>query len=189
METKPVANKYAISSDIKKVKEHIGSGISKITLDGEKIKGVDVFAINAGQKLAIEGFAGFSTAIKEFGYYFDGNEENAIVSKAKTADNTAKQKAGDKAKMFNIEADTTGLSGGEHTLTYFVKFNNGKSCELITYNLNVGGANSGFADGSESSSESGYAEDDGCNSVISVGIVLPVTVISCVAITKKKKED
>ena len=189
VETKPVANKYAISSDIKKVKEHIGSGISKITLDGEKIKGVDVFAVNAGQKLAIEGFAGFSTAIKEFGYYFDGNEENAIVSKAKIADNTAKQKAGDKAKMFNIEADTTGLSGGEHTLTYFVKFNNGKSCELITYNLNVGGANSGLADGSESSSESGYAEDDGCNSVISAGIVLPVTVISCVAIIKKKKED
>ena len=191
-ETQPpvVANKYVINSDLKKVKEHIGSGISKFTLDDAKIKEVDTFEINAGQKLAIEGFAGFSVAIKEFGYYFDGNAENAVLgSKAKAANNTAKQKAGEKAKMFDIEADTSGLSTGKHTLTYFVKFNNGKTCDLVTLNLNVGGAGAGFVDGSESSSESGDVGGDGCDSTLAAGVALPIVAFSCVAIIKKKKED
>ena len=50
------ANKYAISNDIKKVKEHVGSAISKYTLDGAKISEVDTFEITAGQKLGIEGY-------------------------------------------------------------------------------------------------------------------------------------
>ena len=68
IEPEVVANKYAIDSAIKKVKEHIGSGISKYTLDGTKINKAEVFGLNAGQKLGIEGFAGFSTYIKDFGY-------------------------------------------------------------------------------------------------------------------------
>ena len=182
-----VPNKYAINSDIKKVKEHIGSGISKFTLDDAKIKEVDTFELNAGQKLCIEGFAGFSVAIKEFGYYFDGDSENVTLgSKAKSATATAKQKAGDKAKMFDIDADTSGLSAGEHTVTYVVKFNNGKLCNLATFNLNIsGGAD---IEGAESSSETGEG-GDGCGSAIAAGVALPVIALSCVAIIKKKKED
>ena len=186
-----VPNKYAINSDLKKVKEHIGSGISKFTLDGTKIKEVDTFELNAGQKLGIEGFAGFSTAIKEFGYYFDGNAENTVLgSKAKTPNADAKKKAGDKAKLFDIEADTSTLSNGAHTVTYVVKFNNGKTCDLVTLNLNVGGvaADGSGVDGSESSSETGEG-GDGCGSAIAVGAVLPIAIVSCVAIIKKKKED
>ena len=186
-----VPNKYAINSDLKKVKEHIGSGISKLTLDGTKIKEVDTFELNAGQKLGIEGFAGFSTAIKEFGYYFDGNAENTVLgSKAKTPNADAKKKAGDKAKLFDIEADTSTLSNGAHTVTYVVKFNNGKTCDLVTLNLNVGGvaADGSGVDGSESSSETGEG-GDGCGSAIAVGAVLPIAIVSCVAIIKKKKED
>ncbi len=186
-----VPNKYAINSDLKKVKEHIGSGISKLTLDGTKIKEVDTFELNAGQKLGIEGFAGFSTAIKEFGYYFDGNAENTVLgSKAKTPNADAKKKAGDKAKLFDIEADTSTLSNGAHTVTYVVKFNNGKTCDLVTLNLNVGGVGAGGSgvDGSESSSETGEG-GDGCGSAIAVGAVLPIAIVSCVAIIKKKKED
>ncbi len=182
-----VANKYAINSDIKKVKEHIGSGISKYTLDDTKIKEVDTFEISAGQRLGIEGFAGFSAAIKEFGYYFDGDSESVVLgSKAKSASSTVKQKAGDKAKSFDIDADTSGLSEGEHTVTYVVKFNNGKLCDLVTLKLNVSGGTG--LDGSESSSETGES-GDGCGSAIAAGIALPVAILSCVAIIKKKKED
>lgn len=184
-EAKVVPNKYAVNDDIKKVKEHIGSGISKFTLDGTKIKEVDTFELNAGQKLGIEGFAGFSTAIKEFGYYFDGNAENTVLgSKAKTPNADAKKKAGDKAKLFDIEADTSTLSNGAHTVTYVVKFNNGKTCDLVTLNLNVGGS----VDGSESSSETGEG-GDGCGSAIAAGFVLPITVFAGAILSKKKKHD
>jgi hypothetical protein len=180
-----VPNKYAINSDLKKVKEHIGSGISKLTLDGTKIKEVDTFELNAGQKLGIEGFAGFSTAIKEFGYYFDGNAENTVLgSKAKTPNADAKKKAGDKAKLFDIEADTSTLSNGAHTVTYVVKLLNNKTCDLVTLNLNVGGS----VDGSESSSETGEG-GDGCGSAIAAGFVLPITVFAGAILSKKKKHD
>ena len=180
-------NKYAISSDIKKVKEHIGSGISKFTLEGEKIKEVDTFAINVGQKLGIEGFAGFSAYIKEFGYYFDGNVDNAVWGVTPNEPNAdAKKKAGDKAKLFDIEADTSTLSNGEHTVTYVVKFLNNKTCDLVTLNLNVGG--SGVANGSESSTDIGYG-DDGCGSSIAVGLALPIVIFGGAILIKKKRED
>ena len=69
--------------------------------------------------------------------------------------------------------------------TYVVKFNNGKLCNLATFNLNIsGGADIG---GSESSSETGEG-GDGCGSAIAAGVALPVIALSCVAIIKKKKE-
>ena len=188
-----VPNKYSISSDIKKVKEHIGSGISKYTLDNQKISKASVFGLEAGQKLGIEGFAGFSSAIKEFGYYFDGNEEGAVTSKVKSANADAKKKAGDKAKLFDIDADTTGLAKGEHTVTYFVKFTNNKTCELITLKLNVGGESvdgDGCMDGSESSSESGsFEEVGGCGSSLAVGIGVPIITFAGFMLCKKKKEN
>ena len=181
-----VPNKYAINSDIKKVKEHIGSGISKFTLDGAKIKEVDTFEINAGQKLGIEGFAGFSSYIKEFGYYFDGNAESAVWGiNPKEPNADAKKKAGEKAKLFDIEADTSTLTNGAHTVTYVAKFLNNKTCDLVTLNLNVGGSGLG---GSESSSETGEG-GDGCGSAIVVGAVLPITAFAGAILIKKKKED
>ena len=188
---KPVTpNKYAVTDDIKDVKEHIGSGINKITLDGTKINESDVYTLEAGQKLGIEGFAGFSSAIKEFGYYFDGNAESAVWnSKAKTANADAKKKAGDKAKLFDIDADTTALNGGEHTVTYLVKFSNSKTCELVTFKFNIG-SDVGCADGSESSSESGSdSEELGCGSAITAGIALPIIIFAGAILSKKKKED
>ena len=182
------ANNSAISSDLKKVKEHVGSSISKYTIDDKKISKVNPFFIDAGQKLGIEGYAGFTVAIKEFGYCFDGNKDNAVWgSVAKTANTTVKGKAGDKAKMFDIDADTSALSGGEHTVTYLVKFNNGNICELVTLNLSIG-SGAGCADGSESSSDSDY-EDDGCGSVIAVGVALPIVAFAGAVLVKKKREE
>ena len=174
-------NKYAITDDIKKVKEHIGSGITGYTLDGAKIDEAESFSLSAGQKLGLKGYAGFSVAIKEFGYYFDGDEENAVWGvKGTTANASTKKKAGDKAKSFEIEADTTGLTEGEHTLTYVVKLSN-KECELITVNLNVGGSGE---------SESGAADDSGCKAAIGVGSAFAV--IACIggaSLLLKKRED
>ena len=181
-------NKYAITEDIKKVKEHIGSGISEYLLDGVKINKVDVFELAVGQTLGIKGYAGFTTAIKEFGYYFDGNEENIVWSDKGSASNAStKKKAGDKAKNFEIIADTSALSEGEHTLTYVVKLSN-KNCELITVNLNLSGIIGG---GSESVSETTDSEEKGCGSSIGVGatIIAFAGIGGAAVVIKRKKED
>lgn len=176
-------NKYAVTDEIKKVKEHIGSGISEYALDGEKVKEADAFTVEAGQKLSIKGYAGFTTAIKEFGYYFDGDEENAVWGvKGSAANASTKKKAGDKAKSFEIEADTASLTPGEHTLTYAVKLSN-KECELITVTLNVGG--------DVASETVGEGDSSGCKS--SVGIGSALALMACLGgaslVLKKKKED
>ena len=198
IETEPpvVPNKYSITNEIKKVKEHVGSGISQYTLDGDKINEKEIFGLNAGQKIGIEGFAGFSSNIREFGYYFDGNAESAVWgSVPKEPNANAKKKAGDKAKLFDIDADTTGLSNGQHTVTYAVKFINNKTCDLITLKLDVGGLgfDGGCMDGSESSSESGgFEEVGGCGSSISsvaIGFSVPIIALAGVIVTKKRKED
>ena len=175
------ANKYVITDDIKKVKEHVGSGISKYSIDGTMVSEAESYDITAGQEISIKGFVGFTTAIKEFGYYFDEDEENAVWGiKGSNAAESIQKKAGDKAKSFEIGADTTGLSDGQHTVTYVVKYGT-KTCELITLNLNVGGG---------SGSATGEAES-GCNSAIGIGSAL--SIMACIGgaalILKKKKED
>ena len=183
------ANKYAITNEIKKVKEHIGSAISEYQLDGEGIDAAEVFNLAAGQTLAIKGYAGFTVAIKEFGYYFDEDIENITWSgKATAANASIKKKAGDKAKNFEIVADTSALSAGEHTLTYVVKLSS-KECELITVNLNVGGSASGSDVGNESASAG--VEEDGCGAAIGVGasIIALASIGGAAIVIKKKKED
>jgi uncharacterized protein YgiM (DUF1202 family) len=185
-----VVNKYAIDPALKKVKEHIGSGIGKYTLDGAKISTSDVYALNAGQKLGIEGFAGFSTYIKDFGYYFDGNAEGAVWGFEPNEPNEdAKKKAGEKVKLFNIAADTSTLTKGAHTVTFTVKFLNNKTCDLITLNLDVGGTGAVIGGGSELSTESGDVTELGCNSAIGAAVSLPIIVLAGAVIFKKKKED
>ena len=124
-----------------------------------------------------------------FGYYFDEDIENITWSgKATAANASIKKKAGDKAKNFEIVADTSALSAGEHTLTYVVKLSS-KECELITVNLNVGGAASGSDVGNESASAG--VEEDGCGAAIGVGasIIALASIGGAAIVIKKKKED
>ena len=183
-------NKYAISSDIKKVKEHIGSEITSYLLDGKKVDKADSYDLEAGQKLRINGFAGFTEAIKEFGYYFDGDDSSAVWSKGSAASATTKKKAGDKAKNFDIDADTTALTPGEHTLTYAVKLAS-KEVELITVTLNVSGGNNGSVGESNLASDTAAASDSGCKSTVGVGatLIALATVGGAAIVIKKKKED
>ena len=187
-EIKVTPNKYAVNDDIKKVKEHVGSGITKYTLDGTKINENEVYVLNAGQKLGISGFAGFTAYIKDVGYYFDGNVEGAVwgaTLKEPTTD--VKKKAGEKAKSFELSADTTALTNGAHTVTVVIKFLNNKTCDLITLNLDVGGTGAGCGDGSES--VSGGVSELGCGSAIGTVTALPIILLAGAVIFKKKKED
>ena len=181
---KIVPNKYAVSEDIKKVKEHIGSGITKYTVDDAKVKESEVYALDAGQKLGIEGFAGFTSYIKEFGYYFDDNVENVkwgfIPEDAK---DDLKKKAGDKVKNFDIDIDTSSLTNGAHTVTYVVKFLNNKTCTFVTLDLDIGGE--GAVDGSESSSDE---VGEGCEAVVATGVFLPIAAFAGAVIIRKRKE-
>ena len=189
-------NKYAVNDAIKKVKEHIGSGITDYMIDGVARDKADTFTLSAGQKLSIKGYAGFNTAIKEFGYYFDGNEASAILGvSGGTASSSVKKKAGDKAKTFEISVDTTGLTAGQHTVTFITKLSS-KNVELITLNLNVGADGAildGCADetlfGSESASESGGADESGCKSSMAFGIAVPIVALAGAVIFKRKRED
>ncbi len=179
---KVTPNKYAINSEIKNVKEHVGSGISKYVIDGKKTKEAESYVVESGQSFGIEGFAGFSVFIKEFGYYYDGNSENITWGFNPTDPTSdAKKKAGEKARMFNIEADTSSLSGGDHTITYVVKFLNNKTCELTTLNLNINGEGSGNGSGTGEAT-------DGCGSSIAFVSLIPVAAIFGVAIIKKKED-
>ena len=193
------ANKYAVNDAIKKVKEHIGSGITDYLVDGVARDKSDTFDLEAGQKLTIKGYAGFNTAIKEFGYYLDGDEAGVVMGvSGGTAGASVKKKAGDKAKTFEINVDTTGLSAGQHTVTFITKLSS-KNVELITLNLNVGGNGvilDGCADetlptmlGSESASESGESGEVGCQSSIAFGIAVPTVALAGAVIFKKKRED
>ena len=174
------ANKYAINDDIKKVKDHIGSGISKYSIDDAMVSESESYALNAGQTISIKGFVGFKSDIKDFGYYFDDDADNAVWGiKGTAAADSIKKKAGDKAKSFEISADTTGLSDGEHTVTYVVKYGS-KTCDLITLKLNVG-----------ATAETDSAPEGGCNSAIGIGSAL--SIIACIGgaslVLKKKRED
>ena len=181
-------NKYAVTDDIKKVKEHIGSEITMYSLDGKRVDEAASFTLDAGQKLSIKGYAGFTVDIKEFGYYFDGDDSSAVWSKGSASSATTKKKAGDKAKNFDIAADTSALTPGEHTLTYAVKLAS-KEVELITVNVNVNGTVIGES-GSESESTVG-GDDGGCRSSIGVGasVIAFASIGGAALVLKKKKED
>ena len=191
---KVVANKYAINDDLKKVKEHIGSGITQYAIDGEKVEKAESFTITANQKLGLTGYAGFTAAINEFGYYFDGDQASAVTGiKGGTASSSIKQKAGDKAKSFDVSIDASALADGAHTVTLYAKLSS-KTVELTTITLNVGASgivDVGCADGSESASESGGAAEAeaGCSSTVAFGIAVPVVALAGAVIFKRKKED
>ena len=177
-----VANKYAIDEAIKQNADHIGSDITKYKVDGSAVNESNSYTISAGQKFGIEGFAGFKTPINEFGYYFDDDAQGAVWGVIpKTATSDIKSKAGDNAKLFDIEADTSALTDGVHTLTFVVEFLNGETCELKTITLNVG-------EGFESGSETGEGFDGGCKSSVALGVALPIALIGGIVLTKKKED-
>ena len=136
-------NTYSISKDIKKISGHFGSGISKYyvgTKGSTKVK--EVFEVSADKTVGIEGFAGFDSFAKKYGYYFDDNEDAVVLdSSPLDPDAETKKKGGDKTSEFKINAPVSSLSDGEHTVTFVVQLLNKKVHPLITLNINVTGSN------------------------------------------------
>ena len=127
-------------------------------------------------------FVAFDTFVKEFGYYFDGDSENVKWGFYPTDPNAdAKKKAGEKARCFDINADTSTLSGGDHTITYVIKFLNNNTCELTTLNLNINGEGGGNGSGT---GEIG----GGCEGAVAVGAFFPIALFAGVVLTRKRKE-
>ena len=135
-------NTYYIDKDIKKISGHFGSGIDKYYVDTKgSTKAKTSYDLKAGQKIGIEGFAGFDSFAKSYGYYFDGNSGATVWDSSPIdADADAKKKGGDKATEFKIMADTSNLTNGEHTVTFAIKLLNKKEHPLITLKLNITGA-------------------------------------------------
>ena len=136
-------NTYSISKDIKKISGHFGSGISKYyvgTKGSTKVK--EVFEVSADKTVGIEGFAGFDSFAKKYGYYFDDNEDAVVLdSSPLDPDAETKRKGGDKTSEFKINAPVSSLTDGEHTVTFVVQLLNKKVHPLITLNINVTGSN------------------------------------------------
>ena len=135
-------NTYYIDKDIKKISGHFGSGIDKYYVDTKgSTKAKTSYDLEAGQKIGIEGFAGFDSFAKAYGYYFDGNAESAVWdSTPLDPDPETKKKGGDKTTEFKIMADTNNLTNGEHTVTFAIKLLNKKEHPLVTLKLNITGA-------------------------------------------------
>ena len=139
-------NTYYISKEIKKISGHFGSGIDKYYVDTKsstKVK--DPYNLTAGQQVGIQGFAGFDSFARDYGYYFDGDAASVVWnSKPIDADAETKKKGGDKTTEFKIMAPTDGLTDGEHTVTFAVKLLSKKEHPLITLNLNISGSTVGL---------------------------------------------
>ena len=138
-----VKNTYSISKEIKKISGHFGSGISKYyvgTKGSTKVK--ETFEVSADKTIGIEGFAGFDSFAKKYGYYFDDNEDAVVLdSTPLDPDYETKKMGGDKTSEFKINAPVSSLSDGEHTVTFVVQLLNKKVHPLITLNINVTGSN------------------------------------------------
>ncbi len=141
-------NTYYISKEIKKISGHFGSGISKYyvgTKGSTKVK--ELFEVSADKTIGIEGFAGFDSFAKKFGYYFDNAEANMVLDSIPLdPDYQTKKKGGDKTSEFKINAPVSSLTDGEHTVTFVVQLLNKKVHPLITLNINVTGSSANATD-------------------------------------------
>lgn len=113
-----------------------GAAISSVNKENGEITFSSLFA---GISVSVTGYAGFSANIKNFGYYFDGDYANPQISQAHDASAAMKDAAGNRAKAFNITAQTAGLETGEHEITFFVEFTDGQYIDLTTWTVSVVG--------------------------------------------------
>ncbi len=95
---------------------------------GDKLDKIDnTISFEYGKEhktMALRGWIGFNQAIDQFGYYIDSNEIVWGEYKQNTEAGVLAA-GGDKATRFQIDADISGLSFGEHIVGYVVKLADG----------------------------------------------------------------
>jgi len=128
-------------------------------LDAHTIDGVDRtedISITAGQTVGLRGWAGYSIAISQYGYYFDGNASAAVwtTDPGDTTEDAVIGVGGANAKRFHIRANTASLSAGAHTITYVLKLSDGSVQTVGNLTPTVTAASSGGSSSGGSSSGS-----------------------------------
>ena len=112
-----------------------GATVSYVNKENGDVK---FSSILSGIQVAVTGYVGYDAAITNFGYYTDEySPEKVHKSNAGTASAEIKAIAGNNAKTFNIIVQTSGLSAGNHTITFFAEFANGMYVNITKWNITV----------------------------------------------------
>ena len=118
------------------------ASLVKSCVDTHTIGGVDStgnIMINAGQSVGLRGWAGYTVAIAQYGYYFDGNSGSTTwtTNPGSTTEDAVIALGGNHAKRYHIQANTSSLSTGAHTITFVVQLSDGSVQELHTLSARV----------------------------------------------------
>ncbi|MBE6547409.1 MAG: hypothetical protein E7667_00825 [Ruminococcaceae bacterium] len=118
------------------------TSVKNVSVDGINAATGELVISNmyAGMQIGMSGFTGYddtSAKIEQFAYYFDNDFENRVNSDAGRASTAQKNVAGRRAATFAIDISTTGLSVGQHTLTFVVELDDGRMMLLATWNVTI----------------------------------------------------
>ena len=104
--------------------------------------------ITAGQTVGLRGWIGYSAAITNYGYYFDGNASAVQWTSNANTDmsdaETIQVLGGQYAERYHVQASTSDLSTADHTVTYILKLSDGTTRDLGTLNFTVSKNSSGI---------------------------------------------
>lgn len=139
------------------------ASLNDSNVDAKTVNGSDYtddISVTAGNVIGLRGWVGYNYAISQFGYYFDGSSANVQWTTNANTDmgdaDVIKALAGDHALRYHVQADTTGLSVGNHTVTYVVKLSNGSIQTLATTHFAIASATS--SGGNSSSGSTGNTD-------------------------------
>lgn len=139
-------------SDSRNVAGTPSASLIKSTMDAHTIDGRDVsgtISVNAGQLVGLRGWAGYTVAISKYGYYFDNKTSDQVWSNSPNAETEPPviTIGGANAKRFHIQADTSSLSAGSHTITFVLKLSDNSVQTLDTLSFTVKASSSGGSGG------------------------------------------
>lgn len=115
---------------------HKASIIDGVRLnDGALQSSPDLSALTVGDKIALRGWIGYnSRSVSSVGYCFDGNTSSIRWDNKwlVTPENAVITAGGETAMRYEIKADTALASSGAHSITYFIKLDDGSIGKLKT---------------------------------------------------------
>ncbi len=91
-----------------------------------------LFEATESDAIKLRGWVGFTKEIKNFGYYFDGQSDNINIDYMAfvLTEDSILASGGKLASRYLINADTTSLTPGEHTVNFVVTLSDGSIAEL-----------------------------------------------------------
>ncbi len=147
-------------------------------------------------KISVSGNAKFSQNIINSGYYFDSDTENMYLNSNFLSEGESADIANGNTKdmNFNIEANTSDLSAGEHTVNFVLKLRDGTFVIIESVGITVSAQTDSSDKGSEeTTTEANSApvtdESSGCGSSIGgiSAIIIALTASATLFVRKKRK--